>query len=246
VAISYRSYAVAGVTSTDIVISKPSGTVDGDMMVAFIALDNDDTISSVPSGWNEIDNGVTGNTLRLASYYKEAGGSEPSSYTWVASESDDNIGFIVTSQKGGSETWDPPNESAEHSIAFESIAIDTITTGSVTTETGDILLCGFTHDGNATVDIAPSGMTLTEVKTQASAFTAAVYYEESVSAGSPTKTIDWSSNDQLGAAAVVLSVTSSSHSASPSASFTIQAEPLRKTSQHRSEYLHHLRYKPSH
>lgn len=79
--------------SATITLSKPTGTVDGDLLVACIGVtENDsstDTIDSVPSGWTLSKSSINSdNTVkpRLYTYYKVAS-SEGASWDWTATSS---------------------------------------------------------------------------------------------------------------------------------------------------------------
>lgn len=68
-------------------ISKPSGTVAGDLLIAAFVSDGDSTLSS-PGGWTLIQGGgssPTDNTPSLGLWYKIAGASEPATYTFSSS-----------------------------------------------------------------------------------------------------------------------------------------------------------------
>lgn len=82
---SSASSNVAAATSTT--ITKPSGVVSGDYLFAAIGYEvtSGQTINSVPSGWTLIEAHV--NNAGLSTYYKVAGGSEPTSYQWGLSAS---------------------------------------------------------------------------------------------------------------------------------------------------------------
>lgn len=75
------------VNSNSTIVSKPSGTVDGDLLIASLTATRNVSfavINSVPSGWTQIDVGVAepaGAESRLYMYYKIAS-SEPSTWTW--------------------------------------------------------------------------------------------------------------------------------------------------------------------
>ena len=73
----------AHVTFTQLVINKPTVVV-GDLMIASIAV-NDGSIVNVtaPSGWSQIARTDNDINVALISYYKVAGDSEPSTYTWT-------------------------------------------------------------------------------------------------------------------------------------------------------------------
>ena len=73
--------------STSISLTKPTGTVDGDLLVTVICCSGTAAPSSVPSGWTLIrsnDSGGSGTQASIHSYYKVAS-SEGSSYSWTSS-----------------------------------------------------------------------------------------------------------------------------------------------------------------
>lgn len=89
-AIAYRSAESKLRTSgpTSATVSRPSGVVDGDVLLTFIAIESDKTITTVPTGWTLIRSRST-TTLgsggcKLHAYYKVAS-AEASSYTWGTS-----------------------------------------------------------------------------------------------------------------------------------------------------------------
>lgn len=65
-----------------ITITKPSGTVENDVLVAFVTFNEagNETFDVVPSGWTATTD-YTGND-GFGIFYKVAGDSEPSNYTW--------------------------------------------------------------------------------------------------------------------------------------------------------------------
>jgi hypothetical protein len=68
--------------SDTIVISKPSGTVSGDVLFAPIWVEADQTITA-PSGWSFIRNdSQSDGVFKCSLYRKVAGGGEPATYTW--------------------------------------------------------------------------------------------------------------------------------------------------------------------
>jgi hypothetical protein len=104
-AASYRSEAHTALDTAQstLTINKPTGTVDGDVLVAFI-LASDATFSSEPSGWTQVGSQLNVNAAagsptyaRLRAYVKAASG-EPSDYAWGMSASDNHIGAIVAVQ----------------------------------------------------------------------------------------------------------------------------------------------------
>ena len=71
-----------GNSGGDLVVDKPVGTVDGDIMVNVIYWETDTTtISTVPTGWSLAANLANTGAFLLSVYYKRAS-SEPANYTW--------------------------------------------------------------------------------------------------------------------------------------------------------------------
>jgi hypothetical protein len=74
------------VSSKDITINKPTGTVEGDFMIAHIQQAYNSSVGSTPSGWTRLGYDVyrssKGDYWISVVYYKEAGSSEGASYTF--------------------------------------------------------------------------------------------------------------------------------------------------------------------
>lgn len=68
------------VTSIDVPV--PTGTIEGDLLIAAVATDGSTTISA-PGGWTEIDQGAASGEVTLGAWYKIAGSSEPANYTFT-------------------------------------------------------------------------------------------------------------------------------------------------------------------
>jgi len=82
--------------TNDFVVNMPSARPDGELYIAQIAIDDDISFSTIPSGWMEIENGYRGGLgpdVRFATYWK-IGSSEPATYTWSSSLSVLWIGAI--------------------------------------------------------------------------------------------------------------------------------------------------------
>jgi hypothetical protein len=79
-------------SSGNLTINVPSGTADGDLMVAFMAADGDTTWTGA-TGWTEVADGGNSPSLRVA--YKVAS-SEPASYTFTSAQSRVTAGSILT------------------------------------------------------------------------------------------------------------------------------------------------------
>lgn len=83
-----NSATTSGGSGTDVVVTKPTGVVAGDVMVAIVGgqVASDTFTVSAPSGWVEMEVGSSG-TLVLYMFLKVAGGSEPADYTFTYSVS---------------------------------------------------------------------------------------------------------------------------------------------------------------
>jgi hypothetical protein len=67
--------------ATTLAIPKPTGVLEGDVMVATVTAKETGTVTA-PSGWTAIKNLTQGTALRQVTYYKVATASEPTSYSW--------------------------------------------------------------------------------------------------------------------------------------------------------------------
>ena len=102
--ITYINYAEASATTgTSAQVNKPAGTAEDDFMIALLVSTigsdaNGSTMSSAPAGWtNEYDyiqTAISGQHVYI--YWKVAGASEPSSYTWSWTDSCGWVAQITT------------------------------------------------------------------------------------------------------------------------------------------------------
>lgn len=82
---TYSTQKNAGTGETCTVV-KPTGTAEGDMLVAFVAYSADDPETfGTPVGWTLIQEGSDADGQGMASFYKIAGASEPADYTFTIS-----------------------------------------------------------------------------------------------------------------------------------------------------------------
>lgn len=81
---SVKTATVATGGATSIACDKPVGTLEGDLLLAVVSARDNTASQSLtsPSGWTEIDQVVFGSIISGV-WYKIAGVSEPSSYTWT-------------------------------------------------------------------------------------------------------------------------------------------------------------------
>lgn len=145
VAPEFVASATGSVSDTSLSITKPSGTVEGDLMFAFMGNATSATWTGDTS-WTEILDQGAKPSIRIA--YKVAGASEGSSYTFTSSVSSNIAGGIITYRYA----------------AYD--AIGTITTGtspltlpSVTASLSQCLLLAFGARGANTTVGTPTSMT---------------------------------------------------------------------------------------
>lgn len=125
---STYAYNTTGTTAT---CNKPSGTTEGDLMVAIINCNSNTTITA-PSGWNVIDedDGIA-STATVLIYYKIAGASEASSYDWTWS-GNTRWGVAIATFSG---SFDSDPSSGSFSYVYQSSSSNTaVTAPSVTTD----------------------------------------------------------------------------------------------------------------
>jgi len=98
--ISLRSQAANnnGGGASSLTLNVPNGTQSGDVMVAHVAVRTAGNTITAPSGWTQIVRKDTGSALSTVAYWKVAGSSEPSSYTWnfgTSGEASGGIGSYI-------------------------------------------------------------------------------------------------------------------------------------------------------
>lgn len=93
--IAFRAVASTNATTTtSFVIAKPTGTVDGDAMVAIVNANNSATITP-PAGWTLINTVDPVTEATISTYYKKAS-SEGSDYTFTIGSSERTSGGIIS------------------------------------------------------------------------------------------------------------------------------------------------------
>lgn len=168
-AASFVDYAGAN-SSTSISISKPTGTVDGDLMVAYVLGATRADITASPSGWSE-----------LTAY----SGNSPSIWTKVASS------------EGSSYSWDVSGNNAGVIMTFRNAAVDTYGTWatdetgtSITASESGLLLCAGSNT-SPSVTTPPSGLTLIASAGVANPSVKVYMLDPSAAGSTGTHTIGW-------------------------------------------------------
>lgn len=119
----------ADTATASFVVSKPSGTASGDVLIGIVGQLVTNTITP-PSGWTSIELESADANIRLQAWYKVAGGSEPSTYTWSVSatkgfawigcyENVDNTTPVDVSNDGNSTTTNTVTASATLATAAD-------------------------------------------------------------------------------------------------------------------------------
>lgn len=196
---NYASQASVTPTSgTTITVSKPTGTVDGDVLIGMISVraSSSPTITA-PSGWTLVGSALTSSSTTTAVYYRVAGTSEPASYQWTSDLAiTDAVGLILRYTPSAPTT--PPgtiDASGMGSIASPAVSPSVTATGN-----NDRLIALFSTGG--TVGSAPSGMT--QRAAIDGGFSGAWAYDELLTADGATGTRTWTGSDSGGGWTIAL------------------------------------------
>jgi hypothetical protein len=155
--ITFRGGAWAGAPSgtLTLTIDRPSGTAAGDVMIASIAVRPNTATITAPAGWTpvrRIDNAnATANSLAV--YYKVAGVSEPTNYSWTFSTSTGSAGGVQTFS--GVDTNNPVHVEGGGNTAS---GLTHATPSVTTTVTNTMLVTSHAFSSSATWT-PPAGMT---------------------------------------------------------------------------------------
>jgi hypothetical protein len=130
--------------STTLTVAVPSGTVNGNLMLASIGYNGNATITP-PGGWTLIatnSSGATSTDAKLSTYTKVANG-EPANYTWTFNVANAVNGYIWALKDIDTNT--PVNASSTNSGTGT-----TVTHSSVTPSVNNTLLCAIATNAAAT------------------------------------------------------------------------------------------------
>ena len=161
--IGATTYAENSADEGTITGAKPSGTQAGDLLVAQIVVNGsagDSTNISTLSGWTQIQKTIDANTPCMGTYYKVAGASEPSDYTWTITNPSNTSLINITRIIGASTTAPLITSSAQ----FNNTASTTATGATITPTTANSLLLFYvgTRAAVSAYAIATSNPTWTE------------------------------------------------------------------------------------
>lgn len=184
----------AGTWQATTPLAVPEGVVDGDVMLAWLAA-NDEAELTSPAGWDLVTSDVGGDvgTDTGVYLYSRTASAEPASYDWVWSGEHWHHGICVAVR-------DARGLRASGLVAAE--AVDSIGLPSLDAVAGDMLL-GFGYHWGTTADSQP---VLAGMEPVASASTILVAAREQIAADGPTEAYACTSAEagRMAAAAVVL------------------------------------------
>lgn len=151
-AIAREAFAITdNIWGTSITIDKPSGTAENDIMVAYITSGGASSITP-PTGWTQI-----ASTNHVFSYqwfyYKVAGASEPTTYTWSWTGDNAVRGGIIRYSGVNTATVEDVAESTNSGNSASPVG-----TGITTVTDGAMLVMCLVTDASNGQSAAPSGM----------------------------------------------------------------------------------------
>ena len=148
-AIAFRSLsASAGTSGSPATQNKPTGVVSGDVMLAWLYVDLNATVSTPATGWTQLDlqaSATSGQTYNMYVYYKVAGASEPTSYSWTLSAANYNE-VLITAFSGVDTTTPIDAHGIRDAGSTASLTTPTITTSTANDCLVAMLVC---WNGNA-------------------------------------------------------------------------------------------------
>lgn len=159
-AVAFRAAANNRQSSTasggTLTVSKPTGTLSGDVMLASITVVTNTSTVTAPAGWVLVQsvNQTTGNTSRLYTYYKVAGAAEPASYAWTFTGA--NVGTVGgIASFTGVDTTSPIDVSTSQTTASST----SHTAPSITTTVAGDMLVTIHSFASSRTWTPPGGMT---------------------------------------------------------------------------------------
>ena len=90
----FESVATASVDGSSLVIGKPAGTVDGDLLIAIVSGEDDGATITPPAGWTQIFSLVSSGGFQAVAWYRVASG-EPASFTFTSTLSHEMDGGVM-------------------------------------------------------------------------------------------------------------------------------------------------------
>jgi hypothetical protein len=92
---SFASAYSATTTSTTVVVNKPTGTAEGDLLLALMGTDGAPVTLAAPEGWYKFQQDAAGVSASGAFFTKQAGAAEPSTYTFTSTDAESlHVGIL--------------------------------------------------------------------------------------------------------------------------------------------------------
>ncbi|MGD9034531.1 MAG: DUF2341 domain-containing protein, partial [Desulfobacteraceae bacterium] len=204
-AITYRAKSQDLVDNgTSVSPAMPTGTVEGDLMIATVTHDSGASVITPPAGWTLIEPASRGSEQsHTRSYYRVAQSGESGPYTFSADLTNSMIAQIVTFYESTGVNvngWTLEDSSYKYQEGAASI-----TSTSVTGVANCLFYFAAMDDDNQAVTTPPASMAML-YETESSGNALATYYEFR-GAGAVTKDITWATVDELATIAAVFSWT---------------------------------------
>lgn len=150
--VEYRGGSSATGSSGSLTLSKPTGLVAGDVMIAQFAVRSESPSITPPSGWTFIRTDTSNFNGQSTLYWRIATSGEPSSYTWSSNVGDRTAGGILA-YSGASSS---PIGAHLGSTGADATPI----APSITTPVNDNVLVTFFALRQVALTTGPSGMNL--------------------------------------------------------------------------------------
>ena len=146
------STTVNTTASSTVSVTKPAGTVAGNVLVSCLALNGGSVAGTgVPAGWTPVASVTAQANPKVFGYYKVATASEPASYTWTLASSVAGGGGVA--RYSGASGVDGAATSASGSSAASG------TVAGVTTTTANAMLVGCMGVNSSSVTLtSPAGL----------------------------------------------------------------------------------------
>ena len=201
-AVTYNSSQGDGSSSTtSVVITKPTSTAEGDLLIAQIVMSDNSLTITAPSVWTLINSTTVTGGQKSSIYYKIATASEGANYTWSWSFAIEAGGYV--SRFTGHLPSAPINTS---NATADTSSSSTLTQNGITPTTASCMLVFFTSNfENRSVSgyaIATSNPTWTERYDDGTSLArlsmATAIRPETTSTGNATATLSGSSTHKIG------------------------------------------------
>lgn len=142
----------------NIVVTKPSGTVQGDVLIAFVFKDNAACQFSQTHGFTTIGSRISYAVCSLEVFYLVAGASEPSTYTFTGDRSQGSVYAAGIARVSGVDTTDVVDQNANSTGTDSSPSYPDV--ASNPPDGAGVIRIFVADDNDVTDDNTPSGHTI--------------------------------------------------------------------------------------